>query len=76
MNLRHRLNRLELAVPRGECRKPWVIGPPEIFPGERAEVEAWCREQAASPCLVAGGCPDCPDPVLRQVRTAIVVAGK
>jgi len=70
-----RLERLERIAPRrGECRKPLVLGPPDIFPGERAAVEAWCKERAASPCLVEGGCRGCPDPVRRSWSTVLVVA--
>jgi hypothetical protein len=74
MNLRSKLRRLETLAPRGECRKPLVLGPPGIFPGERSTVEAWCREQAASPCLVGEGCRDCPDPVRRRYPTLVLVA--
>jgi hypothetical protein len=42
MPMRSAARRLELlerlAPRRGECRKPLVLGPPDIFPGERAEV--------------------------------------
>ena len=75
MRIRRRIDRLELvAKPRGECRKPLLLGPPDIFPGDRAKVEAWCREQAASPCLVEGGCRDCPDPERRSWSTVLIVA--
>jgi len=74
MNLRPRLNRLEqLAAPRGECRKPLSLAPPDLFPGDRATVEAWCNEQAASPCLVEGGCRDCPDPARRSWSVVTMV---
>jgi hypothetical protein len=71
MTIRRRLVRLEHLAPRGECRKPLVLGPPEVFPGESAEVEAWCREQAASPCLA--GCRDCPDAAMRRWSVVSVV---
>ena len=75
MTIRRRIDRLELlAAPRGECRKPLTLGPPDIFPGDRAKVEAWCKEQAASPCLVGGGCKDCPDPKWRSSRPVLIVA--
>jgi hypothetical protein len=74
VTIRRRLDRLEDLAPRGECRRPLVLGPPDIFPGERAEVEAWCREQAASPCLVGGGCRDCPEPAMRRWFVVTVVA--
>jgi hypothetical protein len=73
MNLRSKLRRLEVLAPHGQCRKPLVIGPPEIFPGERSAVEAWCREQAASPCLVGAGCHDCPDPKRRGCSVLLMV---
>jgi len=42
MTLRSKSMRLvrleELAAPRGVCRRPLVLGPPEIFPGQRAAV--------------------------------------
>jgi hypothetical protein len=75
MTLRSRVNRLERLAPgRGECRKPLVLGPPEVFPGERAEVESWCREQAASLCLVGSGCRDCPDLAMRRWSVVSIVA--
>jgi hypothetical protein len=46
---------------------------PGIFPGERDDVEARCREQAASPCLVSGGCCECPDPIRRGMSVITVV---
>jgi hypothetical protein len=77
MSLRSKLNRLErLAPSRGECRNPLVLGPPDIFPGERSVVEARCKSDAASPCLIGDGCRDCPDPVRRRWSPLVIIAGK